>query len=680
MFRNVSKLVKRLRSAANLYPLSESRNMDVTRHNFKELLPHIQEAIDSASFLSIDGEFTGINAYRGVSPFDLPEQRYDKLQESARQFLLVQFGLCTFHYNPKDGSYTNQAYNFYVWPRPTSRQAPDPRFLCQTSSLDFLMSQNFDFNKLIRDGISYLRPSEVEKLRDVALERQEYRRSLNSQNNTPEQNIPIPPEQEVFIQNVSEKLEAFIESEDESIEIDRCNAFQRRLVYQTARQNFPSLGLSGLTRPGGERVISVSKDTNATKKLVDQQDQIELTEVEEAFGFSKVVKMISESKKLLVGHNMVLDICHTLNQFCAPLPLEYAEFKEMSNTVFPNILDTKLMANTIPFKDEIFNSSLNELLRTVSESPYQRNKINPRKEGYGYKEADDKYHEAGYDAYVTGLCLISMHKRMCKLCGQISSGVNAESAVLKPFLNKLYLMKVADIPYMNLGAADMYPDRDHVFHLEIPKEWKTPDVVLLFSQISQVQVFWINDTSVFVALRDKMFANTVLPTIQSNMTYKISTYKKFVEREEAAKLAAAAAANESKSNSLPPPNDMHYTQQPSPYRFDRREMHTSTSNLSVKAKPFVSTNNHNSAKQTGITPMLEKAFVDGLTEDGKRKKAPKRGAEQGKKSTKKVEADQNEDNLSGAEKRPVSPDGKPTGVKRSKSVVEEKTFEEPPWE
>ena len=39
---------------------------------------------------------------------------------------------------------------------------------------------------------------------------------------------------------------------------------------------------------------------------------------------------------------MVLDICHTLNQFCAPLPLEYAEFKEMSNTVFPNILDTKV--------------------------------------------------------------------------------------------------------------------------------------------------------------------------------------------------------------------------------------------------------------------------------------------------------------------------------------------------
>ena len=36
------------------------------------------------------------------------------------------------------------------------------------------------------------------------------------------------------------------------------------------------------------------------------------------------------------------------------------------------------MANTIPFKDEIFNSSLNELYRTVSEKPYEMLKILPR--------------------------------------------------------------------------------------------------------------------------------------------------------------------------------------------------------------------------------------------------------------------------------------------------------------
>ena len=34
--------------------------MDVTRHNFKELWPEIEEVINTASFFAIDGEFTGL--------------------------------------------------------------------------------------------------------------------------------------------------------------------------------------------------------------------------------------------------------------------------------------------------------------------------------------------------------------------------------------------------------------------------------------------------------------------------------------------------------------------------------------------------------------------------------------------------------------------------------------------
>ena len=58
--------------------------MEITSSNFKEKLPEIEAAIDSASFLAFDGEFTGLNAYRGISHFDMPSERYDKLQESAR--------------------------------------------------------------------------------------------------------------------------------------------------------------------------------------------------------------------------------------------------------------------------------------------------------------------------------------------------------------------------------------------------------------------------------------------------------------------------------------------------------------------------------------------------------------------------------------------------------------------
>jgi hypothetical protein len=38
----------------------------------------------------------------------------------------------------------------------------------------------------------------------------------------------------------------------------------------------------------------------------------------------------------------------------------------------------QLMANTSPFKDEIVNSSLEELMKTVSESPYTMQKVPPR--------------------------------------------------------------------------------------------------------------------------------------------------------------------------------------------------------------------------------------------------------------------------------------------------------------
>ena len=53
--------------------------MDITKSNFNDRLPEIEAAIDSAIFLAIDGEFTGLNADKGNSAFDLPAERYSKV-------------------------------------------------------------------------------------------------------------------------------------------------------------------------------------------------------------------------------------------------------------------------------------------------------------------------------------------------------------------------------------------------------------------------------------------------------------------------------------------------------------------------------------------------------------------------------------------------------------------------
>jgi len=508
-----------------------SSTMDITKGNFPARLPEIEAAIDSAIFLAIDGEFTGLNADKGNSAFDLPAERYSKVQESASQFLLVQFGLATFHYDPSKDQFSHRAYNVYLWPRPFGRGAPDRRFLSQTSSIDFLIGQGFDFNKLFKEGVSYLLPSELEKLKEGLKERQENKRRLSQADQSENLKVRVPEEQEEWLEKQMAAIEQFLKTEgQESFLMDKCNGFQRRLVYQTARERFPDTSLSSIANERGDRVIQVMKaDKDQQARIAMESDQAEMENLEGTMGFTRVIQRITESGKLVVGHNMLLDVAFTLNQFAAPLPTDYSEFKVLAASVLPRVIDTKLMANTAPLRQEIVNSSLEELLRTASLPPYEMPQVPAQEESCGYSDQSERYHEAGYDALITGRCFLSLCQRLGRLAGSGGSGrVLPNSPLLQPYLNKLHLMRIQDIPYMDLGGADLKPSRDHVFHLRFPKEWKTHDLKQLFQErFGDVQVAWIDDTQACVALRDKEQAGQVLSCLSGSPTFTIQTWEEF---------------------------------------------------------------------------------------------------------------------------------------------------------
>ena len=266
------------------------------------------------------------------------------------------------------------------------------------------------------------------------------------------------------------------------------------------------------------RVILVVKaDEEEQRRLAGLRDEAELSDLESALGFSRIINKITESGNPVLGHNMILDLAHTLNQFCGPLPEAYPDFKAMLSSVFPRVVDTKLMANTIPFKQEIFNSSLEELYKAVQAAPYSLPAVRPAEAGLGYTEDCGRYHEAGYDAYITGLCFIAMANRYCtssvtrhilyetycrmgQLCNKAdkrssqSLNVPPDNPILQPFFNKLYLMKIADIPYMNLAGDDLCPERAHVFHVQFPKEWKTADLSKCPSQTKETELRLVQKT------------------------------------------------------------------------------------------------------------------------------------------------------------------------------------------
>ncbi|XP_014664597.1 PREDICTED: poly(A)-specific ribonuclease PARN-like isoform X2 [Priapulus caudatus] len=513
--------------------------MNITRKNFKETFPLIVESINEADFLAIDGEFTGLTNGRKSHSFDTPEERYHKLKEGTCDFLLVQFGLCTFTYKHEEKKYISKAYNFYIFPTPLNRQASDVRFLCQASSLDFLARQSFDFNKVFYEGIPYLNPAEEQSLSDALQER--HNQSMNNELTyvSPSYESPafkgplvIPEEHKSFIADICKKIETFLKDEQEtSLQLPVCTAYQRKLIYEAARKRFKmGIQLDTQTAENRDRFIVVKKASEEEKKLVEQKKrEADWEELKDAVGFSNVIREITRSGKLVVGHNMMLDLMHVLHQFASPLPEDYEEFKSLAHCVFPRICDTKLMSSTNPFKVNIPMTDLGNLTKILERAPFAKPNIEFAAEEHSYSTVANQLHEAGYDAYITGLCFISMANFLGTFQVPIPSRIPANSPLLEPFVNKLYVMMVVDIPYMNLVGADLKPNRDHVFHVSFPASWRTSDIVQLFSAFGHVYIAWINDTSALVGLNYKDNAGLVMKTIGEGESYKIQTYKDYCQ-------------------------------------------------------------------------------------------------------------------------------------------------------
>lgn len=93
------------------------------------------------------------------------------------------------------------------------------------------------------------------------------------------------------------KLEDFLASNETELQLPKCNAYLRRLIYQTKTERFSDkVHLD-------TRVIEKDRLLFATKlKSTEERDEIEqkkhedlVDQMEDYIGFSKVVRMIVES-------------------------------------------------------------------------------------------------------------------------------------------------------------------------------------------------------------------------------------------------------------------------------------------------------------------------------------------------------------------------------------------------
>uniref|UniRef100_A0AAX7SS35 Poly(A)-specific ribonuclease PARN n=1 Tax=Astatotilapia calliptera TaxID=8154 RepID=A0AAX7SS35_ASTCA len=478
--------------------------MEVTRKNYKDCLNTVYSAIEEADFLAIDGEFSGISDGPNVSALtnglDTPEERYTKLKKS--------------------------------------------------SSIDFLASQGFDFNKVFCHGIPYLNQEEEAQLR----EQTEERRNQHANGvGTPSFISPssskgsshVPEEHKDFINKVVEKVEALMVNSEKTLDLEPCTGecCLKPCLCSDGLAWFPKgLHVETVETEKKERYIQISKvDEEERKRREQQKLEKEQEELNDAVGFSRVIHAISKSGKLVVGHNMLLDVMHTIHQFYCPLPevcfayFKYGDiqdFKEVTMCVFPRLLDTKLMASTQPFKELITNTSLAELEKQLKESPFKSPQVETAEGFPSYDTAQEQLHEAGYDAYITGLCFIAMANYLGSFLTPPKAYISARSKLIEPFFNKLFLMRIIDIPYLNITGPDLQPKRDHVLYVTFPKEWKTSDLYQLFSAFGNIQVSWIDDTSAFVSLSQTDQVQIAMNTSRYAESYKIQTYAEYIQGKQ----------------------------------------------------------------------------------------------------------------------------------------------------
>lgn len=92
-------------------------------------------------------------------------------------------------------------------------------------------------------------------------------------------------------------------------------------------------GLTAIGMQGFIRVVRLS-EKQAQDRTKEKKEKFDKDRAS-AIGFRKVIDLISQSGKTVVGHNMLLDICHMIGQFVEPLPDTLPEFKTLAHRLFP---------------------------------------------------------------------------------------------------------------------------------------------------------------------------------------------------------------------------------------------------------------------------------------------------------------------------------------------------------
>ena len=222
------------------------------------------------------------------------------------------------------------------------------------------------------------------------------------------------------------------------------NRFERRLVHQIVRAEYPNLvsipnkGLVRVSRldPEREEYIKAQRKREAHDRIIRQTgfrwivealcgnapDAVDVRSFAQTPGgvpgfvdldmlksrFNRAKHMIRNKKTALFGHNLFLDLIYFYRTFIGALPDTVEEFGSLIHKLFPIIVDTKYMA-THNCGDINPQSSLEQIAEKLAE---QQKPSVITHEHYNKYTDTTAFHEAGYDSMLTAEVAVRLSAKL----------------------------------------------------------------------------------------------------------------------------------------------------------------------------------------------------------------------------------------------------------------------------
>jgi poly(A)-specific ribonuclease len=346
----------------------------------------------------------------------------------------------------------------------------------------------------------------------------------------------VPEEHEEFVNEVIKKVDSFLEDASSSqLELEPCNSFMRKLVYEALSgskyRNRLDVSTKNVSPSSRDSFLLISKSSVETKEKTLRDL------VTEASGVSRILQFISQSKKPIVGHNVFLDIIHIVGQFMTSnLPDSYQEYKELVHSLFPEIYDTKFISSTAAFKNLITSSTLEDLIKQLSQDPFNTVVFTSER---SVPEPGNRYHEAGYDADVTGQCFIFMNNYLQeKFDVKFREESSAIGPEIKRFVNRIHLTFSFDLDHYHFGGPEVNLPRDQVFYISFTEETTQQRLNELMSPFGYFQYQWLGDSSMLVGFKDHAKASFFRKAFKADLDVSaVKSYADFkkISREESDK-------------------------------------------------------------------------------------------------------------------------------------------------